>query len=185
MLDCNVPLHTDRRIVVMVRFFMVAVVAAALAGCGGGPAPSQEFGKEDAAQIRQLVSDFVAAYNAKDVDKLATLFSGNAVMMPPNRSTLRGVELVKGYFEGRLKEEGATDLVLDELTLDGHGPLAHVFTTYQLNLKPGAGGEERYRGKVLWIVRKLGGQWRFDLQMMSSDIPPPAPPAAPPAEKKK
>ena len=169
----------------MVRFLMVAVVAGGLAGCGGGPAPSQEFGKEDATQIRQLVSSFVEAYNAKDVDKLASLFSGNAVIMPPNRSTLRGVELVKTYFDGRLKEEGATDLVLDELTLDGHGPLAYVFTTYQLNLRPTSGSEERYRGKVIWIVKKLGGQWRFDVQMMSSDIPPAAPPAAPAAPEKK
>ena len=169
----------------MVRFLMVAVVAAGLVGCGGGPAPSQEFGKEDATQIRQLVSNFVSAYNAQDVEKLAALFSGNAVIMPPNRSTLRGVELVKTYFEGRLKEEGATDLVLDELTLDGQGSLAYVFTTYQLNLRPAGGAEERYRGKVIWIVKKLGGQWRFDVQMMSGDIPPAAPPAAPPAPEKK
>jgi len=169
----------------MVRFLMVAVVAAGLVGCGGGSAPSQEFGKEDGTQIRQLVSNFVAAYNAKDVDKLATLFSGNAVIMPPNRSTLRGVEMVKGYFEGRLKEEGATDLVVDELTLDGQGSLAYVFTTYQLNLRPASGAEERYRGKVIWIVKKLGGQWRFDVQMMSGDIPPAAPPAPPPAPEKK
>ncbi len=153
----------------MVRFLMVAVVAAGLVGCGGGPAPSQEFGKEDATQIRQLVSNFVSAYNAQDVEKLAALFSGNAVIMPPNRSTLRGVELVKTYFEGRLKEEGATDLVLDELTLDGQGSLAYVFTTYQLNLRPAGGAEERYRGKVILdreearrpvAFRRADDEWR-------------------------
>ena len=173
----------------MVRLLMIAVVSAALVGCGGGPAPVQEFGKEDGAQIRKLVSDFVAAYNAQDPGKIASLFSGNAVIMPPNRSTLRGSDLVKGYFEGRLKEEGATDLVLDELTLDGQGTLGYVLTTYQLNLRPAGGPEERYRGKVVWIVRKFGGQWRFEVQMMSGDIPPPTPPAAPaapsaPAKKK-
>ena len=170
----------------MMRSLMVtAVVAAVLAGCGGGPAPSQEFSKEDGVQIRQLVADFVAAYNAKDVEKIGALYSGNAVIMPPNRSTLRGVEMVKGYYEGRLKEEGGTDLVADELTLDGQGTLAYVYSTYSLNLRPANGPEERYRGKNLWVLRKLGGQWRFDLQMMSSDMPPPAPPAAPAAADKK
>ena len=170
----------------MVRAITAAVVmAVALVGCGGGPAPSQEFGKEDATQIRQLVSDLVAAYNAKEIDKLAGLFSGNAIIMPPNRSTLRGQELVKGYFQGRLNDEGATDLVLDQLTLDGQGTLAYVLTTYQLNLKPAGGTEERFRGKVVWIVRKLGGQWRFEVQMMSGDIPPAAPPAVPAEQKKK
>jgi len=168
----------------MLRSVTVALALVALVGCGGGAAPAQEFGKEDATQIRKLVSDFVAFYNAQDVEKLSALFSGNAVIMPPNRSTLRGVELVKGYFEGRLKEEGATDLALDELTLDGQGTLAYVLTTYQLNLRPAGGVAERYRGKVVWIVRKLGGQWRFEVQMMSGDIPP-APPAAPPQPEKK
>jgi ketosteroid isomerase-like protein len=169
----------------MLRRLTVALALVGLVGCGGGQAPTQEFGKEDAAAIRKAVSDFVAAYNAQDVEKVASLFSGNAVIMPPNRSMMRGVELVKVYFDGRLKEEGATDLELDELTLDGQGTLAYVLTTYQLKLRPAGGAEERYRGKVIWILRKLGGQWRFEVQMMSGDIPPATPPAAPPAPEKK
>ena len=169
----------------MVRKLVLAVVAAGLVGCGGGSTSSQEFGKEDAGHIRQLVTDFVAAYNAKDVEKIGTLYSATATMMPPNRSTLRGVDMVKGYYEGRLKDEGATDLTVDDLTMDGQGTMAYVFSTYQLKLRPANGPEERYRGKNLWIVRKLGGQWRFDVQMMSSDLPPAAPPAAPPAPEKK
>ena len=168
----------------MIRGLIVAVALVGLVGCGGGPAVTQEFGKEDATQIRKVVSDFVDAFNAGDVDKIAAFFSGNAVIMPPNRSTMRGVELVRSYFEARLKEEGAKDLALDELTLDGQGTLAYVLTTYRLNLHPEGGTDERFRGKVVWIFRKLGGQWRFEVQMMSSDIPPPTPPALPAAEKK-
>jgi ketosteroid isomerase-like protein len=104
--------------------------------------------------------------------------------MPPNRSTLRGVDMVRTHFESRLNEEGATDLAFGDLTLDGQGTLAYVFSTYDLKLKPSEGVEERYRGKNLWIARKLGGQWRFEVQMMSSDLPPAAPPAAPADDKK-
>jgi ketosteroid isomerase-like protein len=163
---------------VLCRLLVLALVTGA-AACGGHSS-SQEFGKEDGAQIRQLMSDFVAAYNAKDVEKIGSLFSGNGIIMPPNRSTLRGVEMVKTYFEGRLNEEGATDLAFDEpLTIDGHGPLAYATNTYQLVLKPEGGTGERYRGKAITILRKLANQWRVDVMMMSSDLPPAAPPAAP------
>ncbi|MBP1636375.1 MAG: Ketosteroid isomerase-like protein [Acidobacteria bacterium] len=170
----------------LMRFLRVLVVigAVAAAGCGGAQAPALDFGKEDAAQIRQLVADFTAAYNARDVQKLSSLYSGNAILMPPNRTTLRGQEMVKSYFESRVNEEGATDLSFGELSLDGQGTLAYVFATYDLKLRPASGPEERYRGKNLWIARKLGGQWRFELEMMSSDLPPAAPPA-PAAEGEK
>lgn len=163
----------------LMRFSRVLVVigAVGMAACGGGQAQVADFGKEDADAIRQLVANFTAAYNAKDVQKLGSLYSGNAVLMPPNRSTLRGVDLLKSYYEARLNEDGASDLVFDELSMDGQGTLAYVFGTYQLNLHPAGGAEERYRGKNLWIARKLANQWLFDVQMMSSDLPPAAPPA--------
>lgn len=172
----------------MMRKLMLGVAAAAigLTACGGGQAPSQQFGKEDVQQIRQMVTDFTAAYNAKDVEKIGGMFSGNGIIMPPNRSMLRGVDLVKGYYQGRLNEEGGTDLAFDDVTVSGEGSLAYATGTYHLTLKPANAPEERYRGKSVWIMRKLGGQWRVEVQMMSSDLPPAAPPAEqkPPAEKK-
>ncbi len=170
----------------LIRFSRVLVVVGALglAACGGGHATSQEFGKPDADAVRQLVTDFTAAYNAKDVQKLGSLYSGNAVLMPPNRSTLRGVDLLKSYFEARLNEDAASGLVFDQLNLDGQGTLAYVFGTYQVTLSPAGAAEERYRGKNLWIARKFANQWLFEVQMMSSDLPPVAPPA-PPADAEK
>lgn len=158
------------------RVFVV-IGTLVLASCGGGSAPVQDFGKEDADAVRKLVADFTTAYNAKDVQKLGSLYSGNAVLMPPNRSTLRGVDLLKSYFEARVNEDGATGLVFDDLALDGQGTLAYVFSTYAVTLQPAGGTEERYRGKSIWIARKLANQWLFEVQMMSSDLPPAAPPA--------
>lgn len=160
------------------RFVPAIFLASALAlgGCAS-QAPSQEFGKQDVDQVKQLVQGFVAAYNAKDVEKIGTFFSANAALMPPNASTLRGVEMVKGYYEGRVKDEGATDLQIEPISVDGHGPIGFVAGTFSLNLKGADGtGSQHDRGKVLWIVRKYAGQWKFEWQIMSSDLPP-APPA--------
>jgi ketosteroid isomerase-like protein len=143
-------------------------------------APTQEFGKEDATRLKQLIEQFVAAYNAKDVAKMGTLYSANSAILPPNRSTLRGVDLVKSYFEGRWKDDGATNLTVEPLTVDGHGPLGFITGTFELDLKgPDGSGTGRDRGKVMWIVRKYADQWKFEWQMMSSDLPPSVPQIAP------
>lgn len=152
-----------------------AILLAAALGLGGcaGQAPSQEFGKQDVDQIRQTIQGFVAAYNARDVEKIGSHFSANAAIMPPNRSTLRGLEAVKGYYEGRLKDEGATDLQVEPEAIDGHGPLAFVVATFSLDLKGPDGSKSQHdRGKVVWILRKYAGQWKFEWQIMSSDLPP-------------
>jgi uncharacterized protein (TIGR02246 family) len=154
----------------------VLAVALSLAACTGS-APSQGFGKPDVDQIRQMVQDFTAAYNAKDIAKIGTFFANGAALMPPNRSTQRGVDAVKSWYQVRVNEEGATDLVIETQSVDGHGLLAYVVGTYSLNLQPPDGTlARRDRGRVVWIMRKLGGQWRFEWQIMASDLPPIIPP---------
>lgn len=153
---------------------LAVAIAVGLAACAGQTS-SQEFGKQDVEQIRKMIQDFVAAYNAKDLQKVGTFFGATAALMPANQSTLRGVEFVKTYYDGRFKE-GATDLVIEPLNIDGHGALGYVAATFSLNLRPPDGSPARHdRGKVLWIVRKLGGRWRFEYQIMSSDLPPVVP----------
>jgi ketosteroid isomerase-like protein len=160
----------------LARLLLLAITVG-VAGCAGS-APSQEFGKTDVDQIKQMVQSFVAAYNAKDVEKIGTFFSGNAALMPANQNTLRGTESIKSWFDLRVKDQGARDLVVEPLAIEGHGPLGYVAGTFSLNLQPPDGSPAQHdRGKVLWIVHKYAGQWKFDCQIMSSDLPPVVPPA--------
>jgi ketosteroid isomerase-like protein len=154
-----------------------------LVACGGS-APTEQFGRADAEQISKMVQDFAAAYNAKDVEKIGSFFAGNASVMPANRSTLNGVDAVKGFYKERVTTDGATDLAIQMQSVQGHGPLAYFAGTFSLNLKPAGGVERHDRGKVIWILRKLGGQWRFEYQIMSSDLPPVVPSEAAPAPVK-
>ena len=161
---------------------IVAVMAVAVAACSAPAA--KEFGKEDQDAIRQLVKDFVAAYNEKDTAKVGTFFAGNAILMPANRSNLRGVEYVKTYYDERF-QQGATDLVIEPQDVSGHGPLGYVAANFSFKIVPPGGGETiNDRGKVLWIVRNYAGQWKFEYQIMSSDLPPIVPAPAPTDEKK-
>jgi ketosteroid isomerase-like protein len=163
-------------------FLFAVTVAVGLAACGGS-ATVEPFGRADAEQISKMVQEFAAAYNAKDVEKIGAYFTGNASLMPANRSTLNGVEAIKGFYKERVTTEGATDLAVAMQSVQGHGPLAYYAGTFTLNLKPEGGPERRDRGKVIWILRKLGPQWKFEYQIMSSDLPPVVPAEPAPAAK--
>ncbi|MCU0250790.1 MAG: DUF4440 domain-containing protein [Vicinamibacterales bacterium] len=163
-------------------FLFAVTVAVGLTACGGS-ATVEQFGRADAEQISKMVQEFAAAYNAKDVEKIGTYFAGNASLMPANRSTLNGVDAIKGFYKERVTTEGATDLAVAMQSVQGHGPLAYYAGTFTLNLKPEGGTEHRDRGKVIWILRKLGPQWKFEYQIMSSDLPPVVPAEPAPAAK--
>jgi uncharacterized protein (TIGR02246 family) len=162
---------------------MALVAAVGVASCSGPQV--KEFGREDAAQIRQFVQEFTAAYNAKDAAKMATLYSGSAILSPPNASTVRGAELIQGYYQNRFNVDGATDLVIEPRDVSGQGPLAYMNGTFSVKLKPEGKPEGHDRGKILFILRNLAKSWRIELSMWSSDLPPVVPeqPAAPPAKK--
>jgi ketosteroid isomerase-like protein len=164
---------------------LALIAAIGLTACGGAT-PQQEFSKQDVDQINQMVQGFVAAYNAKDIEKIGTFFAGNAVLMPANQNTLRSVDSIKSWYEFRVKDQGAKDLVIEQPSVEGHGPLAYFAGTFSVVFAPADGTEPRHdRGKVLWIVRKFAGQWKFECQIMSSDLPPAAPPEAKAAPTKK
>jgi uncharacterized protein (TIGR02246 family) len=157
------------------RAILLSVAAAVgLAACSSPPV--ETFGREAQEEIRSLVRDLTSAYNEKDAKKVIGLFSGAAVLMPPNAPTTRGLETIQGYFEGRFAE-GATDLQIEVRDVAGAGQLAYASGDFNLRIVPPAGGAERRdRGKFLWILRDHGEHWLLEYVIFSSDLPPVAPP---------
>ena len=149
-------------------FLSIVVAALGLVACAE---QKRAFGKADVDAINNLVQGFVAGYNAKDADKVAALFSGGAVLMPPNASTVRGTQAVRDYFTNRFGQ-GATDLRIDAKDISGADPIAYVNGEYSLRLAPAGGPERRDRGKFLWIVRNFNGKWLLEYLIFSSDFPP-------------
>ena len=147
----------------------VLACVIAIAACSA-PAP-REFGKADIDGINQLMQEFIAAYNAKDATKVANLFTGATVVMPPNATTVRGPENVREYYVNRFAK-GASDLVLEPKDIAGSGTLAHASGDYRLNMAPPGGTVQRDRGKFLFILRDFGGKWLLEYLMFSSDFAP-------------
>jgi ketosteroid isomerase-like protein len=174
----------------------VLVASMMVASCSGGSS-GPEFGRADGETIRAMVDDYAAAYNAKDVEAIQAMFSGNISLMPPNSSTVRGPESAGGYYSN-LFATGESEVELETADLAGEGTLAFAqgtFRTVTLTPAPADGDddegepeddgepdedegeaevemvESRDRGKWLISVRKLGGVWRIENIIWSSDLP--------------
>ena len=137
-------------------------------GCAASTA--QEFGRADADTIREMVQSFSVAYNEQNASGVAALFSGTGVLMPPNSSTVRGSESIQGFYDVRFTQ-GVSDISVEVTDIGGEGPLAFASGSYSVQLQPSDQPESRDRGKFLWIIRKFSGNWRFDYQIWSSDLP--------------
>jgi ketosteroid isomerase-like protein len=154
---------------------IVAALALAAAACGGQK--QDEFTTQDAGAIRQKSDAFVAAFNAKQVPQIMDMYAENATFMPPNRPVLRGRDAVRNFYDEIINQSGGTNLRLEVSEVVGHGPLAYQAGSYEIEYKPASGTSprERDRGKYLFVLRNLGGTWRYEYTVWNSDLLPPEP----------
>jgi uncharacterized protein (TIGR02246 family) len=150
----------------------VLALATVVSACAAPTA--QEFTRTDADAIRKTSDDLSAAFNAKDIEKVMSLYAENSAFMPPNAPMLRGKDALKTYFDSLLAK-GATELTLTPVDVAGAGPLAYESGTYSISY--GNNGKTvRDRGKYLRVLRNMNGTWRSEYTIWSSDLPPQAPP---------
>ena len=145
------------------------VLTLGVSACAG-PKP-QEFTRADADAIRKSTTDFTAAFNQKEIDKVVDFYVDNSVLMPPNKPLLRGRDALKVYYGTEVARGG--ELKMDTEEVNGHGPLAYESGTYSISYESGT----RDRGKYLRVLRLMNGAWRTEKTIWSSDLPQSAPSA--------
>jgi uncharacterized protein (TIGR02246 family) len=148
---------------------IVIVLVLGLTACSNPAAPG--FDQADREGIDAVVKDFIAAYNAKDAQKVSTLFNETGAVMPPNASTVRGTENVREYYVKRFRQ-GASDLALDVGEVVGADTLAFVTGDYRLTMAPPDGTPQKDRGKFIFIFRQRSEKWLLERLMFSSDFAP-------------
>ena len=147
----------------------IAVAALALGGAAcSGPA-GQEFTAKDQASIRSKNDTLVQAIDSKDIGKIVDLYAENTTFMPPNRPVIRGKDSLKAFYQDLVN--GTKDVHLTVEEVSGSGPLAYQTGTYEMDLKDAKGQAEHDRGKYLFILRNMGGNWRYEFSMWNSDLP--------------
>ncbi len=158
------------------RFFgvMVALAVCSIESSAADPAA-------DVAAMHAVDQVWVKAYNAGDVDTVASLYDEHAVLLPPGAPGANGRAAIRAFFAKDIAAS-AKDGVTFGLGAkpDGgvSGDMGWVSGTYVVKDKSGRVVDT---GKYLSVSRKKGGKWLYVRDTWNSDGPPAsAEPAAPP-----
>ena len=126
----------------------------------------------DAATITAGVRQLAAAFSAGDVVSLVSLFSDDAITMPPNDSACVGKDAIRSWHEIAFAEfEADAELVAEEVEVSGDW--ASVRGTFSMTATPPAGDLVQDTGKFIMIWKRgLDGTWKISRNIWNSDNPP-------------
>jgi len=146
----------------------VALMLGAVLGFGLGGVQALASDRTD---IEAAIKKYDRAFNATDVDGIMALYTADAVLMPPNRQPVFGVENV-GEFYARLFNDVRISGALDfQEVVSLSDDWAFVRTTSVSNIVIKSNGDEiSAHGQELFILHKDEG-WKIARYMFSSTLP--------------
>lgn len=150
-----------RRIPCFIVFLFMLLAA------GISPAGSSD--SEVKTAIDAANQKFMDALAAKDSTSVASMYSSEARLLPPNEAPVEGRDNIKNFWQGFIDGGLIAKLVTDEVHT--MGDMAAEVGTFKIET---ADGKEIDNGKyiVLWI--KENGKWKLHRDMWSSNNLPPA-----------
>ena len=140
-----------------------------LFGCMACTAP--QFDKDAVAQqIAKVNEKFTQAMTAGDAETLASLYTDDATLMPPNSESLSGKDAIKEWV-GNASGMGIKDFTLTTTELSGSGNWAYEVGTYSMEI---GGTQDTGKYIVVW-QKQADGSWKLHKDIWNSNTPLPAP----------
>lgn len=152
--------------------FLAVLLMLAMAGC----AQRVDVEAEEAA-IRQTAVEWMNAANAKDVDRIVGLYTGDASLFPPNAPLVAGKEAFGTVWSEMVEAPGfSTSLRTTKVEISRSGELAYAAGTYEDTRNDPEGNPVPDRGKWVVVLKKQpDGTWKIVADIWNSDEPAPAP----------
>ena len=138
------------------RGFSLMVLAGLLL-CRAQPALGQ-LTDADRKGIQDVTDRFAKAMVSGDAAGVATLYTDDGMLLPPNESAVKGRSAIQQYV-GRLPK--ITSFTPRLIEMEGNGDMAYIRGTYEITLMPaGAKTPSKDSGKFIEIRRKQAdGSW--------------------------
>ena len=122
--------------------------------------------------LNQLRDDFATAFNAGDAARVASIYAGDAVLMPPNEPAVAGREAIQAWFKAGFDQyDMKATLSSQEFAVLGP-EWAFDRGAYTMTLVPRAGGkaiEASY--KYLTLLHKEAAGWKAKRDIYNSNAP--------------
>jgi uncharacterized protein (TIGR02246 family) len=159
---------------------LVLAVTLILSGCNApqeNPEPTKTADPQaDKAAIDKVREDFIAAFNAGDAAKVASLYSENVVAMGGSSPTAQGRAAIEANNKAMF-DQFTTKISITPTVTKASGDLGYDQGTYTMELTPKSGGGKPMteEGRYLVILQREADAWKL-VADMDNKIPPPPPP---------
>lgn len=128
----------------------------------------------DEAALKKLDDEWSKATGARDVEKMTSYYSDDAMVMLPNIPTLTGKESIRAFWNSMLDQSFSGGWKTTKVEVSGD--LAYVTGNYEFNDNDGGGKPITDKGKYVEVWKKQAdGSWKCVADMFSSDMPVPVP----------
>ena len=134
--------------------------------CAQGPTNVTE-------EISEAYNAFIDAFNAHDAQTLASVYTSDASLFPPNSEKVEGTEAIEGFW-GSIFELGVDHVSLETVYAEGRGDSAYEEGKYLLY---SADNDLIDQGKYIVIWKKVDGTWKYHIDIWNSSMPLPEPTA--------
>lgn len=118
-------------------------------------------------------SEWIAAYNAGEPERIVALYADDAVVMPPDAPAVSGRAALLSYFRSDIassKEAGVT-LAIEHVDGASSGDLGWHSGTFEATA---TGGAVVGTGKFLEVWERRNGKWLMVQDIWNNDAPPTA-----------
>lgn len=132
------------------------------------PAPQLSLEGGDTAIIDRLRNQWVAAGNQLDLSTLATTYTGDAVMVVPDGTTLRGINAIQERWGRHAPTNGDASYTTTGLEIADN--LAFETGRFSVETAPAAGPLPRTSGKYIAVyARQPDGTWKIRSQLFGTE----------------
>ena len=147
-------------------FCMLLVVVLGTFTTAGVPGPKQEVPSVRKA-IEAANEYFMEAFSAHDAAAVASLYTVNAKIMPPNSDILEGREAIQAFWQAAM-DMGIASVELEILEIDALGNTAVEVSHYTLYLADGTMADY---GKYIVEWKRVSGQWYLHRDIFNTSLP--------------
>jgi uncharacterized protein (TIGR02246 family) len=121
--------------------------------------------------IREAISaaneDFMSAFKSGDAAGLATLYTEDGQVLPPNSDFVTGQEAIQLFWQA-VMDMGIKEAKLDIVEVERAGDSAVEVSNFTLY---GGEGQVMDKGKYMVIWHKEGNQWKLHRDIFNSSMP--------------
>lgn len=118
--------------------------------------------------IEAANAEFMAAFDAHDAATIASFYTVNGAVLPPNMEILQGREAIQAFWQAAF-DMGIDSILLEIQEVDALGNTAVEVSHYTLYLADGSVADY---GKYIVEWKRVSGEWYLHRDIFNTNLPP-------------